>query len=163
MANPGDATPKVEAAKFSTSSNHCGNGAETDDTFSVARGGAIYLAMCGAGNGQVELRDPETDFVLVSYTVTTLTAPSGITATSNATGAVNVTWTAGSDADSQLVIAISLGSGDTKTVRVGGSSSSASLTGLSSGLEYLIAVAAVQSTNSGDEIFRYVSTTVTVQ
>ena len=70
VANPHDPTPLAEFTTGSSSTNYCLNGAETNDTFTVLDSYIVHVAMCDAGTGDIELRDPETGIVLQSYTLT---------------------------------------------------------------------------------------------
>ena len=67
VANPNDDTPLVEIASETTTSNHCSNGAETNDQRTVSSGDAIKIAMCGPGTGTLELRNPTTGHIVNTY------------------------------------------------------------------------------------------------
>ena len=75
VANPDDLTPLAEFTTGSSSTNYCSNGAETNDTLTVRSSYRVLVAMCGEGAGDIELRDPETDILLQSYTLTAQAAP----------------------------------------------------------------------------------------
>ena len=103
-ANRGDYTPLVEVADSLTRHNYCRNRAETDDEFDLDNGDTIYVAMCGAGSGEIELRDPDTGILLNRYTVSlgqttpttptvTLPATPVLTATTG-NGFVTLSWDA---------------------------------------------------------------------
>ena len=130
IANPNDTTPSVEF-HTSNSSNHCSNGAETNDRRDITSGQYIYVAMCLSGTGTLELRDPETDITLATYTIsgsaTTVSptntptptptstptpqpehqlSPTNVSATPSTsyTGRVYVYWTPAADAVHHMVV-----------------------------------------------------------
>lgn len=69
VANPNDDTPLVEIGSSTITANNCRNGAERNDSRTVRTGGAIKIAMCGAGTGTLELRHPTTGDLINSYIV----------------------------------------------------------------------------------------------
>ena len=80
VANPDGHERLVEITRSATSANLCSNGAEPNDMRTVSRSSTVYLAMCSPGAGVVELRDPETGFVLETYhLIAGVPPPSGVT------------------------------------------------------------------------------------
>ncbi len=83
----------------------------------------------------------------------TLTAPTKVTAVSNAAGEIAITWESGDNADSYLLIAVNLqDTADYKTATVLGDAAKAgTVAGLTSGGNHLVIVVALQTTEAGLE------------
>ena len=81
----------------------------------------------------------------------TLTAPTNVTAVSNAAGELTLAWEGGDNADSYLLIAVNLqDTADYKTATVlGGVAKTGTVTGLTGGANYLGIVVALQATADG--------------
>ena len=81
----------------------------------------------------------------------TLTAPTNVTAVSNAAGELTLAWEGGDNADSYLLIAVNLqDTADYKTATVlGDAAKTGTVTGLTGGANYLGIVVALQATADG--------------
>ena len=95
----------------------------------------------------------------------TLTAPTKVTAVSNAAGEIAITWESGDNADSYLLIAVNLqDTADYKTATVLGDAAKAgTVAGLTSGGNHLVIVVALQTTEAGLETFYGTAGPVPVQ
>ena len=69
VANPPDTGPDlVEISRYPYLTEACITGGEPSDTLGyMPSGSAVYLGMCGSGEGSVVIRDPETGLPIQSY------------------------------------------------------------------------------------------------
>ena len=168
IANPDDDTPSVEITGYSRSDDLCPAGKNDRTASNKGNGDVIYLQLCRAESGVVELRHDESQALLNSYTlrpgqtstppdsatptpmptptptptpISPLGTPSGLSATADSTaGQVTLSWTPGAHATKHWVF------GQRGSVRVvwslASGSSSHTVSGLTSGAAHSFSVIA---------------------